>query len=82
MAERRPSVSAVADEPAEVRSRGRPGQAASIAFSPTSRLLRPYRQLGEALDLTEQAVMDRAHGAAVRAIIRQVSAIFDTKSLG
>ena len=43
---------------------------------------RPYRELGEGLALTEDQVMDRIRALRSERIIRQVSAIFDTKSLG
>ena len=43
---------------------------------------RPYRELGEGLALAEDQVMDRVRALRSERIIRQVSAIFDTKSLG
>ncbi len=43
---------------------------------------RPYRELGEPFGLAEDDVMARVRALRAEHIIRQVSAIFDTKSLG
>jgi DNA-binding Lrp family transcriptional regulator len=43
---------------------------------------RPYRALGEPLGLAEDDVIDRVQMLRAEHVIRQVSAIFDTKSLG
>jgi siroheme decarboxylase len=43
---------------------------------------RPYRELGEGLGLAEDDVIARVRALRADRIIRQVSAIFDTKSLG
>ena len=43
---------------------------------------RPYEELGQPLGLTEDEVIERVRALRSERIIRQVSAIFDTKSLG
>ena len=43
---------------------------------------RPFAALGEKLDLTEDEVLDRYRRLKEERIIRQVSAIFDTRKLG
>ena len=43
---------------------------------------RPFLELGNALGLTEGEVIDRVCALKDRRIIRQISAIFDTRSLG
>jgi siroheme decarboxylase len=43
---------------------------------------RPYEELGRPLGLSEAQVMERIKALRAEHIIRQVSAIFDTKSLG
>ncbi len=43
---------------------------------------RPYRELGERLGESEPAVIERLDRLRRQHIVRQISAIFDTKSLG
>ncbi|HSD51630.1 MAG TPA: Lrp/AsnC family transcriptional regulator, partial [Candidatus Methylomirabilis sp.] len=43
---------------------------------------RPFQTLGGELDLVEDEIMDRIAALKQRRIIRQISAIFDTRSLG
>src|SRR5918911_57531 len=43
---------------------------------------RPYEELGELLGLAEDEVVERMRALKAGKIVRQVSAIFDTKSLG
>jgi siroheme decarboxylase len=43
---------------------------------------RPFEELGQALGLTEEAVIARMRALKAGRIVRQISAIFDTKSLG
>jgi len=45
-------------------------------------VVRPYQTLGEPLGLSEDEVLARVGALKAERIIRQVSAIFDTKSLG
>ena len=43
---------------------------------------RPYEELGRPLGLSEDEVVERMRALKAGRIVRQVSAIFDTKSLG
>ena len=43
---------------------------------------RPYQELGQSLGLSEDEVVERMRALKAGRIVRQVSAIFDTKSLG
>ncbi|HYL81739.1 MAG TPA: Lrp/AsnC family transcriptional regulator, partial [Candidatus Acidoferrum sp.] len=43
---------------------------------------RPFQALGESLDLTETEVIARIADLKQQKVIRQISAIFDTRSLG
>src|SRR4051794_34213851 len=43
---------------------------------------RPYQELGQSLGLSEDEVVERMRALKAGRIVRQISAIFDTKSLG
>ena len=42
----------------------------------------PYKEIGEGLDITEAAVLDRLEELRRQNVVRQISAIFDTRRLG
>lgn len=43
---------------------------------------RPYKELGEKIGCSEEVVVDKIRGFKEQKILRQISAIFDTRSLG
>jgi len=45
-------------------------------------VVRPYQELGQSLGLSEDEVVERMRALKAGRIVRQISAIFDTKSLG